>query len=109
MADRILVPVSGGKDSQVTLSMAVKRDGAAAITGVHNYTGIDHSLTYAHMRWMSEFYGVPIVFTNEEDAKYKDIFDLMERRDMIPGRKARLCTDEFKIQAMNRWLKKQPD
>ena len=104
MTDRILVPVSGGKDSQAVLALAVDKYGPEVITGVHNYTGIDHSLTYEHMRYMAGRYGVPIVFTK---AKYTDIFDMIEKRDMIPGRVARLCTDEFKIQAMNRWLKRQ--
>ena len=98
---KYIVPVSGGKDSQVVLSMAVKEYGAENIWAVHNNTGFDHELTYNHLQWMQDFYGVPIQFT--ENGKYADIFDLIQRRG-FPGRMARFCTEEFKIVAFNHWL-----
>lgn len=101
-----IVPVSGGKDSQAVLSKTVKRYGAARVRAIHNYTGIDHSLTYAHMKWMEGQYGVAIEFTSH--PKYKDMWDLIDQRNTIPGRLARFCTDELKIQATNHWLSLQP-
>lgn len=98
-----LVPVSGGKDSQVVLSMAVKSYGPENVTAVHNSTGYDHSLTYAHLEWMRTFYQVEMATAH--NPRYKDIYDLIEKRLMIPGRLARLCTSEFKIIAFNIWLK----
>jgi 3'-phosphoadenosine 5'-phosphosulfate sulfotransferase (PAPS reductase)/FAD synthetase len=104
---RYIVPISGGKDSQLVLSMAVDEHGQKDVIAVHHFTGIDHPLTYKHMNWMARFYGVH--FETSTHQKYSDVFDLIEKRDMIPGRMARLCTDEFKIAAFNKWLLRQPD
>lgn len=97
-----VVPVSGGKDSQAVLSVAVEKHGAANVIALHNYTGIDHPLTMEHMEWMEGFYGVPIEHT--VNPKYADMWDLIDKRNTIPGRNARFCTQELKIRAMNHWL-----
>ena len=60
--DIYVVPVSGGKDSQMVLSKTVKKvteqHGAAEVPkrviALHHYTGIDHSLTYRHLEWMQD-------------------------------------------------------
>jgi 3'-phosphoadenosine 5'-phosphosulfate sulfotransferase (PAPS reductase)/FAD synthetase len=96
------VPVSGGKDSQVVISLSVKAYGAERVIGVHHYTGIDHPLTYEHMRWMENFYGVPIEFTKNKN--FRDMWELLDKKNSIPGRTSRFCTDELKIQAFNQWL-----
>lgn len=97
-----IVPVSGGKDSQMVLALATDRYPRDRIKVLHNYTGIDHSLTYEHLQWMSEHYGVLI--ENTRNPKYKDMWELLDKRNGIPGRMARFCTDELKIQALNHWL-----
>lgn len=102
--DVYVVPVSGGKDSQLVLSLAVERYGRERVRGVHHYTGIDHSLTYEHLAWMQGHYGVPIEYT--VNPKYRDMWELIDLRNTIPGRLARFCTDELKIQAFNHWLNK---
>lgn len=102
-----VVPVSGGKDSQLVLSLAVERYGRERVVAVHHYTGIDHSLTYEHLGWMQEHYGVPIEYTT--NPKYRDMWDLIDRRNTIPSRLARFCTDELKIQAFNHWLNRRRD
>jgi 3'-phosphoadenosine 5'-phosphosulfate sulfotransferase (PAPS reductase)/FAD synthetase len=99
--DIVVVPVSGGKDSQLVLARAVDAFGDRVIA-VHNYTGYDHSLTYEHMYYMEGRYGVRIEHTRSK--KYADMRDLMDQKNMIPGRVARFCTDELKIQAFNHWL-----
>lgn len=102
-----VVPVSGGKDSQVVLSMAVEEHGPENVRAVHHFTGIDHPLTMAHMDYMAELYGVRIDHT--ANPKYKDMWELLDKKNRIPGRLARFCTDELKIQAFNHWLDSQPD
>lgn len=97
-----VVPVSGGKDSQLVLARTVDEHGPARVRAIHNFTGIDHSLTMLHMKYMEERYGVRIEHT--ANPKYRDMRDLMDKKNMIPGRVARFCTDELKIQATNHWL-----
>lgn len=100
--DIYVIPVSGGKDSQLVAEEAVARYGPGRCRLVHHFTGIDHSLTYEHMRYMSERLGVPIV--NTVNAKYRDMWDLLDQRNTVPSRVVRFCTDELKIQAFNQWL-----
>lgn len=104
---KYIVPVSGGKDSQTVLSLSVKEFGTENVIALHNFTGIDHPLTMQHMKWMEDFYGVPIEHTS--NAKYADMWDLIDKRNTIPGRNARFCTDELKIKAFNQWLDKRKD
>lgn len=104
---KYIVPVSGGKDSQLCLALAVEEHGPENIIALHHFTGIDHPLTYEHMDWMANFYGVPIEHTS--NRSYKDMWDLLDKRNMIPGRIARFCTDELKIKAFNQWLDKRKD
>jgi 3'-phosphoadenosine 5'-phosphosulfate sulfotransferase (PAPS reductase)/FAD synthetase len=104
---RILVPVSGGKDSQVCLALAVDRFGADRVLGVHQRTNFDHSLTYAHMKYMEERYGVKIIDIHSE--QYEDVPDVMLQNSMLPSRQARLCTRQLKTGPWFRWLARQED
>ena len=105
--DIFVVPVSGGKDSQLVLSNAVREYGPERVIAIHNYTGIDHPLTMRHLDYMQETYGVRIEHT--ANPKYRDMWDLLDKKTMIPGRVARFCTDELKIQATNHWLSGRTD
>lgn len=104
---RILVPVSGGKDSQMCMAMAVDTVGPARVLGIHQHTGFDHPDTYAHMDYMRERYGVDII--NTKSHRYTDVPDVMMGEVMVPGRFARLCTRQLKTGPWFRWLAKQPD
>jgi len=104
---RIIVPVSGGKDSQVCLALAVDRYGASRVLGVHQNTGFDHPLTYEHMDYMRERYGAPIIDIKSE--KYEDVPDVMMREVIIPSRQARACTKQLKTGPWFRWLREQED
>lgn len=106
-AGRIIVPVSGGKDSQMCLALAVDKVGADRVLGVHQHTGFDHPDTYAHMDYMRSRYGVPIVDIKSE--RFVDVPDVMLSQVMIPGRHARMCTRQLKTGPWFRWLAKQPD
>lgn len=107
---RIIVPVSGGKDSQLCLGLAVDRIGPARVLGVHQLTNFDHSLTYAHMDYMKKRYGVDIInIATEKYGPEPDVVDVMVRGTMIPDRFMRSCTRDLKTTPWFRWLREQPD
>ncbi len=105
--DHIFVPVSGGKDSQVCLALAVDAMGVDRVIGIHQHTGFDHPLTYAHMDYMRERYGVEIVDT--KNPKYDSVPDVMWDQVMVPSRHARMCTRQLKTGPWFDWLRQQPD
>lgn len=57
---KIVVPVSGGKDSQACLKMAVSEVGADHVLGLFCDTQFEHPLTYAHVEKLKTLYGVQI-------------------------------------------------
>jgi phosphoadenosine phosphosulfate reductase len=60
-ADRVCVFYSGGKDSLVTLDLAVRVFGASRVTGFFKFTVPDLEIEQAPIRWAEEKYGVQIV------------------------------------------------
>lgn len=104
---RCIVPVSGGKDSQVCMALAVMEFGAENVIGVHQHTGFDHPLTYAHMKYMEVRYGVKIVDTKSD--KVQGLIDLATSKKVIFGRNARLCTRVLKLDPWFKYLKALPD
>lgn len=99
-----IVPVSGGKDSQLVLAAMLEfhRARGERVRAVHNYTGIDHSLTYAHMRYMERRYGVKVEFTRS--AKYEDVTEAIKGMGYFPSSLARGCTTELKLIPWIAWL-----
>jgi len=89
---KVLVPVSGGKDSQTCLKLALQAYPANEVLGLFCDTQFEHPKTYAHVDWMASHYGVKIErvcggSVIEKSLKYK----------RFPGGGARHCTDELKI------------
>lgn len=89
---KVLVPISGGKDSQACLKLAVAKYGTSDVLGLFCDTQFEHPKTYAHVEKLKSLYGVTIqVVTGgsvlEKSLKYK----------RFPGGGARHCTDELKI------------
>lgn len=99
MDKTILVPVSGGKDSQVTLSLALKT--GRKVVCVHQNTGYDHPLTYQEISDMEGFYGVEIEHTSN---KYGGMFGFLEHAQYFPNSAARGCTQRLKQEPFARWL-----
>jgi len=89
------------------MALAVDRYGADKVLGVHQNTGFDHSLTYAHMDYMRERYGTEIIDIKSE--RFEDVPDVMLHYSMIPSRQARLCTRQLKTGPWFRWLAQQED
>lgn len=99
MSKTIIVPVSGGKDSQVVLSLALKQ--GANVVCVHQNTGYDHPDTYAQIEAMEAFYGVTIEHTHN---KWGGMFGWLETSAYFPNSAARGCTQRLKQEPFARWL-----
>lgn len=89
---KVLVPVSGGKDSQATLKLAVNAVGAEAVRGLYCDTKFEHPLTYAHVEWLKTRYGVRIDTVNTGSVE-----DQCLKHERFPSGIARFCTEELKI------------
>lgn len=97
---KIIVPVSGGKDSQACLKMAVLEHGAENVKGLFCDTKFEHPLTYAHVDKMRGLYGVEI-----DTANGGDVLSKSRKYGRFPGGGARHCTDELKIKMTKLYLK----
>lgn len=100
MTIQCLVPISGGKDSQACLKMAVEHFPRENILGMFCDTQYEHPMTYAHVAWMSEYYGVKI-----ETICAGDVLEKSAKYGRFPGGGARHCTDELKIVPTKKFCK----
>lgn len=89
---KVVVPVSGGKDSQACLKLALREYDKSEILGLFCDTKFEHPLTYAHIDTMRELYGVEIRTICAGSVEEKI---LKYRR--FPGGGARHCTEELKL------------
>ena len=98
---KCIVPVSGGKDSQCCLKLAVEEFGSEHVFGLFCDTKFEHPITYQHVKNLSQLYGVNIVTVCGGDVLSKS-----RHYKRFPGGGARFCTDELKIRETKRFLKK---
>jgi len=89
---KILVPISGGKDSQACLELALLEHSPADIRGLFCDTQFEHPITYARIEWMHGYYGIQIDRVSGGSVLEKSI-----KYGRFPGGGARHCTDELKI------------
>lgn len=102
MTVKILVPISGGKDSQAALKLAVENYPADEVRGLFCDTQWEHPKTYAHVEFMRQHYGVEI-----DVACFGSVPEKVRKYGRWPGGGARHCTDELKIRPTKiycRWL-----
>ena len=97
---KCVVPVSGGKDSQACLQLAVAHFGKEYVIGLFCDTQFEHPLTYAHVERMASLYDVEIVRRCEGD-----VLSLCERTGRFPSGIARFCTNELKINVSKKFYK----
>ncbi len=98
---KVVVPISGGKDSQSCLVLALREYPAHEIRGVFCDTKFEHPLTYAHVRWMAEHYGVQIDWINAGTVLEKTL-----KYSRFPGEGgSRHCTDELKLVPARKYYK----
>lgn len=96
----ILVPVSGGKDSQACLKLALLHCPREAVRGLYCDTGFEHPLTYAHIETMRQLYGVRIDVVQSGTVEQQLI-----KHGRFPSDAARFCTEELKIWPTKRYCK----
>lgn len=97
---KCIVPVSGGKDSQACLKMAVNEFGSNHVIGLFCDTQFEHPLTYLHIKKLSDIYGVDIKTITGGSVEEKVL-----KYSRFPGGGARHCTDELKIRETKYFLK----
>ena len=97
---KVLVPISGGKDSQACLELAVKLFGVDDIRGLFCDTQFEHPITYQHIEWMRQHYGIQIDRVSGGSVLEKSV-----KYGRFPGGGARHCTDELKIRETRIYLK----
>jgi 3'-phosphoadenosine 5'-phosphosulfate sulfotransferase (PAPS reductase)/FAD synthetase len=89
---KILVPISGGKDSQTCLELAIEQVGVEHVRGLFCDTKFEHPLTYSHVDFIRQHYGVRVDAVNAGNVP-----DKVRKYGRFPGGGARFCTDELKI------------
>jgi 3'-phosphoadenosine 5'-phosphosulfate sulfotransferase (PAPS reductase)/FAD synthetase len=93
MVVKVLVPISGGKDSQASLKMAIKEHGVSSVRGLFCDTKFEHPLTYAHIERLRTMYGDLQIDTVSGGS----VIEKTYKYGRFPGGGARHCTDELKI------------
>jgi 3'-phosphoadenosine 5'-phosphosulfate sulfotransferase (PAPS reductase)/FAD synthetase len=98
---KVLVPTSGGKDSQACMKLALEHYDKRDIRGLFCDTQFEHPKTYQHVReTMGDLYGVEIVTVTGGSVLGKSL-----KYGRFPGGGARHCTDELKIRETKIYLK----
>lgn len=87
-----VVPISGGKDSQVCLELALEHFDKSEVRGLFCDTKFEHPLTYGHVARMADLYGVQI-----DRVCGGSVLEKVLKYERFPGGGARHCTDELKI------------
>jgi len=90
---KIVVPISGGKDSQACLKLALQTYQPEQILGLFCDTQFEHPLTYQHIKDISKMYGVKI-----ETICAGSVPEKVRKHNMFPNGVSRFCTDQLKIQ-----------
>lgn len=89
---KVVVPISGGKDSQACAKLAVEAHGPDAVAGLFCDTQFEHPLTYAHVDRIAEMYGIKIHKVCAGSVELQ-----VRKHKRFPGGGARFCTEELKI------------
>lgn len=97
---KVVVPVSGGKDSQACLKLALREYDKSEVLGLFCDTQFEHPLTYAHIENMRQMYGVKI-----ERITAGSVPDKVLKYKRFPGGGARHCTEELKIVPAKKFYK----
>ena len=89
---KIVVPISGGKDSQACLKLALQDYDKSEVIGLFCDTQFEHPLTYAHIDKISDIYGVKI-----ERVCAGSVPEQVLKAGIFPGGGVRFCTDRLKL------------
>lgn len=91
-AHKIVVPVSGGKDSQACLKMACDQYGSENVLGLFCDTQWEHPLTYKHVKKLQQIYNISIYWINAGSVE-----QMISKYKRFPASNIRFCTKELKI------------
>lgn len=97
---KCVVPISGGKDSQSCLQLALHVFDKSEVLGLFCDTQFEHPLTYQHVEFMSKFYGVFI-----DRVCMGSVLQESEKWGRFPGGGSRHCTDYLKIKPTKWYIK----
>lgn len=97
---KVVVPVSGGKDSQCSLVLAINEFGADNVLGLFCDTQFEHPNTYEHIAFIERHYKVKI-----ERICAGSVDEQVVRFGRFPGGGARHCTDYLKIRPTKQFLR----
>ena len=95
-----VIPVSGGKDSQACLQIALEIWPKEEVLGLFCDTQFEHPKSYAHIEKMRDLYGVEIRAITAGSVDEKVL-----KYGRFPGGGARHCTDELKIMPSKKFYK----
>lgn len=97
---KIVVPISGGKDSQLCLQLALSQHQPDEVLGLFCDTQFEHPKTYAHVEFIARHYGVRI-----ERRTGGNVPDKVRKHKRFPASHIRFCTDELKIRVSRDFYK----
>ncbi len=89
---QIVVPFSGGKDSQSCLKLACAQYTPDTVIALFCDTGFEHPITYRHVKSVCEDYKVSLITLTAGTVE-----SVCTKYKRLPGGGARHCTDELKI------------
>lgn len=102
--DKVFVLVSGGKDSTLTLALAIKDMGKENVEAVFCDVGWEHPDTISYLDYLDTRLGITITRLGGED-----LVSLIRRRKRFPFGHGRFCTSELKSQRGKKHIVKQID
>lgn len=98
---RVLVPISGGKDSQACLKLALEKYSSAEVRALFCDTQWEHEKTMAHVKALRSMYGPVQV----DVVTAGSVPDQVRKHKGFPVGGARFCTEELKIWPTKRYCK----
>lgn len=101
MSVRVLVPTSGGKDSQACLKLALQQYAPHEVRALFCDTQWEHPITLAHVERLRTLYGQVQIDTVTGGS----VLEKSIKYGRFPGGGARHCTDELKIRETKLYCK----
>lgn len=89
---KCVVPISGGKDSQCCLKLAITKFKPEEVLGVFCDTQYEHPYTYEHVKLLETLYNVKVLYLNDGG-----VYERIKKYGRFPSDIARFCTDQLKI------------
>jgi len=108
---KIIVSVSGGKDSTASLIKALSQYNKNDVIGVFCDTGWEHPATYKYIEYIKAKLGIDIITI--KNKKYAGVLDIIRKKHIFPSSRLRFCSSNLKVAPMIDFLqnfaKNNPD